>query len=451
MIAWLLVGFFGLGIVVFVHELGHFLAARAVGIEVEAFSIGWGKAIWARKIRGVEYRIGSLPVGGYCKMKGEAEFRDALIERKSEIPREPGTFYGSAPWRRIIVAFSGPTMNALFAVLVLSAVWGCGVQIRTVDNRIVLASEIEGNAPYPADDAGLMTGDRIVSIEGKKVSNFQEVQEGIAPWAEKNLTIEYERSGRVFSTSIRPRLDPATGAGKIGVYFWTDPVIAEVRQGSPAAIAGLRKGDRIISANGVDIPYTVLLSSVLESRPSTLALEIERAEKRERVEVILPWMDEVSIDTGIEFETIVYRTPRLSIPAAIAKGSYEAYNTFLLSIRSLTMLFRGVDLTKAVSGPIRITYMAGEIAANGFGQGVGQGISALAGFLALLSIALFIMNLLPIPALDGGLILLFLVELIIRRPLSPKTVYVYQLIGTAIIFGLLIFSLFGDILFLIGR
>lgn len=451
MIARILVGLVGLGLVVFIHELGHFLVARLCGIEVEAFSIGWGKPIFAKRMGGVEYRIGSLPIGGYCKMKGETEFQDALAQRKDSIPREQGTFYGSHPLKRIAVAFAGPAANALFAVLALAAVWGFGIEMRTLGNRIILASDVETSSSFPADEAGLKTGDLITSINGKKVTNFQEIQEGLAPYAGERLKLEIERNGETRNVSVVPRLDPSTGAGKIGVYFWNDPIIDTVKKGTPAAIAGIRSGDRLLSANGKELKNTIDLSGVLKGRPNRLTLVVERnAEKLEKT-LVLSWTDDGAVDTGMTFATIRFKTPSLSFPAAIAKGSEEAVKTFVFSLRSMALLFKGVDLTKAVSGPVRITYMVGDIAAEGFGDGIGAGLSAVTSFLALLSISLFIMNLLPIPALDGGLILLFIIELLAGKALKPKTIYRFQLVGTALVFGLLLFSLFGDILFLIGR
>jgi regulator of sigma E protease len=318
-------------------------------------------------------------------------------------------------------------------------------------NRIILASEVETGNRYPADDAGLRTGDRIVAIDGKRVDNFQEVQEGIAPFADKRLELEIERDGERRAASVVPRLDPATGAGKIGVYFWNDPVVEELRKGSPAAIAGLRPGDRILSANGAKIETTVGFSAALRNRPNSLAVTVDRDGTILEKTLVLSWRDDGSLDTGITFTSLRFRTPSLSPPAALAKGASEAFKTFFFSLKSMGLLFRGIDLTKAVSGPVRITYMVGDVAAEGFGESIGAGISAVAGFLALLSVALVVMNLLPIPALDGGLIVLFLAELLYGKPLKPRTVYVFQLVGTAIVFGLLLFSLFGDILFLIGR
>lgn len=451
MLLRILLGLLGLGLVVFIHELGHFIAARLSGIDVEAFSIGWGRPILSRKIGAVEYRLGMFPVGGYCKMRGEAEFREALTKGQAEFPRDAGTFYGAHPLKRICTALAGPLANVVFAIIVLSVIWGIGFEVRTLDNRIVLASEIETGAVYPADEAGLRTGDRIVEIAGARVTNYLEIQEAVAPNAQRPLAVIAEREGVRREFTIVPRLDAATGAGKIGVYFWTDPVLESVAPGSPAAIAGLRPGDRILSVQGEALPYTAALYRILRSRPTLLSLQVERDGATLPAELVLSYDDSLSVDLGLEFVSIRYHTGRLSIPAALAKGASESWTTFSLSVRSFALLFKGVDLTRAVSGPVRITYMVGEVAAEGFGRGIGAGISALANFLALISIALCIMNLLPIPALDGGMVILFIIEMIFRRPLHPKAVYYFQMIGTFIILALLLFSVFGDILFLFGR
>jgi regulator of sigma E protease len=167
----ILLGLVGLGVVVLIHELGHFLAARAVGIDVEAFSIGWGKPILKKKVGKVEYRLGMFPIGGYCKMSGENEFQEAYEKKSAAITPVKGTFYGAAPLRRIVVSFAGPAFNLLFAVLVFSIIWGIGFEVNTLDNRIVLVSDITPGETYPADLSGLKTGDTIIDINGKPVTN----------------------------------------------------------------------------------------------------------------------------------------------------------------------------------------------------------------------------------------------------------------------------------------
>jgi regulator of sigma E protease len=447
----IVLGLAGLGIVVFVHELGHFLAARLVGIDVEAFSIGWGKPILKKKIRGVEYRLGVFPLGGYCKMRGENEFQEAWENRQKETAPVKGTFFGAGPLRRIVVSFAGPLFNLIFAVLVLSVIWGLGFEVNTLGNRIILASEINPDQRYPADEAGLASGDRIIEINGKKTAYYHEIQESIAVNPEKNLSLTVDRNGQALNLAVRPSLDKSSGAGKIGVYFWADPAVDAVAEGSPAWEAGLKPGDRIIRVNGEPVRHSVDLIKILDHTPPSLSLEYER-EGREQTAVIFPVYDKNgAADLGITYGYIRYRTPVLSPPAALVKGAAETWKTFMISLRSLSLLFRGVDLTQAVSGPVRITYMVGDVAAQGFGQSFGAGIRSMADFLSLISIALCIMNLLPLPVLDGGMIVLFIVEAVKRKPLNPRAISAFQTVGAVLIFGLMIFAVFGDILYLARR
>ena len=444
-------GLIGLGVVVFVHELGHFIAARLMGIAVEAFSIGWGKPILKKKIGEVEYRLGLFPLGGYCKMKGENEFEEAYKNDRQGVIAEEGSYFAAHPFRRAVTCVAGPLFNIIFAILVLSVIWGIGFEVTTRSNRIVLLSDIVSGSVNPADIAGLKTGDRILEIKGKKIEDYHDIQENIALNPEAALPLIVERQGRILELVVRPSLEKSTGAGKIGIYDWTDPVIAQVTEGSPAAIAGLQSGDRILTVNGGDFPYTVALISILDKNPRELDLEYERNGRIMQGRLPLSYTENGIETLGIMWELVNYRTPRLSPPFALAKGSAETWKTFAVSVKSLSLLFRGIDLTQAVSGPVRITYMVGDVAAEGFNQSFGTGISSMASFLALISIALCIMNLLPLPVLDGGMIILFLIEGLRRKPLHPRFISAFQTVGVVLIAGLMLFAVFGDILYLAKR
>jgi regulator of sigma E protease len=447
----ILLGLAGLGVVVFVHELGHFLAARLVGIDVEAFSIGWGRPVLKKKIRGVEYRLGMFPLGGYCKMRGENEFQEAWENRKNAVKPVPGTFFGAGPFRRILVSLAGPLFNLIFAILVLSVILGAGFEVTTQSNRIVLASDINSGDIHPADEGGLKTGDRIIEINGKKTPYSHDVQENVAFNAEKELTFTVDRGGEILSLRVRPALDKSTGMGKIGVYFWTDPVVGNVTTGGPAAAAGLQKGDRLLRVNGEEIRHSADMFRLLEGSPLSLSVDYERNGAEGNLTLLPLYTEDGKSDMGISYEYISYRTPALSLPAALTRGAAESWKTLTVSIRSLSLLFRGIDLTQAVSGPVRITYMVGDVAAEGFGQSFSAGLRSMADFLALISIALCMMNLLPLPILDGGMIVLFLVEALIRKPLNPRAISAFQTVGAVLIFGIMIFAVFGDILYLVRR
>ena len=444
-------GLIGLGIVVFVHELGHFLAARLMGIQVEAFSIGWGNPILKKKIGDVEYRLGLFPLGGYCKMKGDSDYEEAYGKNRQGIAAENGSYFGAHPLRRIVACVGGPLFNLIFAVLVLSVIWGIGFEVNTLANRIVLVSDIVPGSANPADEAGLKTGDRILSVKGKKTETFKDIQEIIAVHPEEELPLEAERNGQILYFTVRPSLEKNSGMGRIGIYFWTDPLIEKITAGSPADFAGLQSGDRILRVNGTELANTMTLVKILEERPSVLSIEYIRDGRTLTSSLIPIYAESGATSLGIGWKTIRYQTPRLSPPLALAKGASETWKIFIVSIRSLSLLFRGVDLTKAVSGPIRITYMLGDAAAEGFNQGFGAGISSMANFLSLISIALCIMNLLPLPILDGGMIILFLIEGIRKKPLHPRFVSVFQTVGVVLIAGLMLFAVFGDILYLAKR
>jgi len=448
----ILLGLFGLGIVVFVHELGHLIGARLAGIDVEAFSIGWGRPILKKKIKGVEYRLGMFPVGGYCKMRGDGEFQEVWENNEKGEQPEKGTFYGTSPLGRIIACFGGPFFNMVFAALVLSFIWGVGFEIQTLDNRIVLASELNNENKYPADEAGFKTGDRIIEVNGKKTSYYHEVQENIAINPEKLLPVTVDREGEKTTLFVRPNLDKSTGMGRIGVYFWTDTVIDDIVPGSDAAIAGLLPGDRITAVNGTPVINTIDFQKALETNSvgsagaGIAAVNYARNGVMGQTEIVLSESGGNAL--GIVWPRVTYKTPPLSPPAAVAKGVSESWKTLVISLRSLSLLFRGIKLTEAVSGPVRITYMVGDIATEGFGQSFVTGLRSLADFLALISIALCVMNLLPLPILDGGMIVLALVEWIRRKPIHPKAIRVFQSVGVALISGLMILAVFGDILYL---
>jgi len=444
----IIIGLFGLGIVVFFHELGHFLAARVAGINVEAFSIGWGKPFLKKKIGTVEYRLGIFPVGGYCKMQGETDYREAWEKMRSGEKQEKGSYLSASPAARILVSFGGPFFNLVFAVILLSILWGAGFEIHTFENRIVLASEVDGQI-NPSDTAGLQTGDYILEINGKKISYYHEIQENIALNPNKNLPVTIDRNGRVMNLQITPYLDKSSGTGKIGVYYWARPLVGLVQEGSAAQRAGLMPGDLITSANDIPVSTTIDLMKIMNSDLNDLSLEYERNGVRAKALFTNDVLENGTL--GFSWETITYKTPDLSFPAAIVKGIQESYRTLYVSVASLRLLFMGIDLTQAVSGPVRITYMMGDVATQGFGQSFGTGIRSMINFIALISIALGVMNMLPLPILDGGMIILFLVEMIRRKPIPPKAIEIFQTCGIVIILGLMVLAVFGDILFFVRR
>jgi len=449
----IVLGLLGLGVVVFVHELGHFIAARLMGIGVEAFSIGWGKPILKKKIGEVEYRLGMLPLGGYCKMKGVADYGTAEYQeaydnaQHGKVIGEKGSFLAAHPFRRIVTLFAGPLFNFIFAVIVLSLIWGAGFEVTALGNRIVLASDIVPGT-NPADKAGLETGDRIVEVRGQRTETSDAIRRALATRPEENLPILVERDGQILDFSVTPALDKETGAGILGIHFWIDPVIERVAEGSPAEAAGLQSGDRIIAVNGENLPHTLALHSILQQSPTSLEVEFVRGGTTLSTSLTPLYGEDGAASLGIGWQLVQYQNPRLNPLKALAKGAEESWQMLGSSVKGLTLLFRGVDLTKAVSGPIRITYLVGDIAAEGFARSFVAGLSSTANFLALISIAIGLMNLLPLPVFDGGMIILFCIEAVRGKAPHPRVVSAFQTVGVVLIAALMIFAVFGDINYL---
>lgn len=448
----IILGLVGLGIVVFIHEFGHFLAARALGIGVETFSLGWGPRLIGFKSGETDYRISAFPIGGYCLLKGEAAFRKALEEKLDNIPKDPGTFYGASPWRRLGVSLAGPVANVVFALVVFIFVASAGYSVQTHGNKIVLASEypLDSKAvsnKYPADRGGLQSGDIILAAGGKEVRDYYDIQNAISE---------------------------NTPGGRIGVFAWIEPLVKAVDPGSAASLAGILPGDLIVAVDGKPVEHAISLLSALKNRPERVKFGIARGKSQVEVNLVLSWNEGGTSNLGLGFATQPHTVRSPTFPLAFINGISETGDTVSLTLRSLGALIHrpqerdlmlkvdrgdslvnvavrpsleGVDLFSSISGPARITWIVGSTASQGFGEQGTSGLIKSLNLLAFLSIGLFIMNLLPIPALDGGQMLLFAFEGIRNRPLKTKNVYRFQFVGAAIVLALFVLASVGDLIF----
>lgn len=439
----ILIGLVVLGILVFIHEGGHFLAARALGIEVEVFSLGMGPRIAGFTRKGTEYRISAVPLGGYCRMKGEKDFSNALEKGATHLDPSPGSYHAAAPWRRVVVALAGPLANLLLAVMGFTALAMAGSSYQSLPARIILYSEAGGPANQAADRAGLRTGDLVVSINGTPTENYQSLLENVSTHPRVEMTFRIDRDGTLMDIPVTPDLVKDSGAGRIGVLVWQDPVLADP-EGSFLA-PGFQAGDRIVAVNDVPVRNVEDLRTLEKTAP----WEVEVLRKGTSVTVSLPVTPDAPV--SLAFETFTYKVLPLSLFPALAGGVGETAGNLDLMFRTLGNLFAGMNPLAAVSGPLKISDMAGQTAFRAFSQGIPTGIEVMTRFIALISLALFFGNLLPIPALDGGQILLFLGEWIVRRPPSVRLIRNYQLVGAVLVLGLMAFAVFGDITYTLGQ
>lgn len=351
------------------HEFGHFLAAKLFGVKVESFSIGFGPILIHKKIHGTDYRISLFPLGGYCGMKGEKDFQNAIEAKLPQIEGEKDSLYGIHPLKRALIGFAGPFFNFFFAFIAYSLISGIGYKYYTYSNSILINENITSSV---AKDAGLESGDIITSINGKVTNDFSDLIQEISVRPDEDLILTVDRNGQNLSFNLHSEMDKATGSGKIGIAADT--------------------------------------SKILEKE-----------------------------------------SKKYSFFPALGHGFLESCNSVILTIKSISLLFKGIDLDNAVSGPARVTEMLGTTVKEGFSAGLKQGLIALLSLMAIISISLFIMNLLPIPILDGGLILIAIIEFVFHKKINPKIQYYIQFIGLAFIALLFIIGLQGDIKYFLNK
>jgi regulator of sigma E protease len=343
----------------------------------------------------------------------------------------------------------GPAFNFLFSVVALSLVWTIGFSVQSAGNRILLASDFSGQAaaPGPADKAGLQDGDRILSIEGAKTDFYFQIQDIVSRNPEKELSMRFERGDRQFEAKITPYLDKESGMGRIGIYSFVDPIIASVDPLGPAARSGLKQGDLILAVDGKAVNSEAQVIRALDSAPTSVKLTVQRALSDLSFDLYPDYGTDSSIELGFSFPRETYRSPRLSVIKGIIRGTTESALDLRDIFLSLGLLFRNVNITNALAGPARIVTMVGDVTNSGFSLGVKEGITSALGVLSVISLSLLLTNLLPIPLLDGGLIIIFLIEAIRRKQLRPRTLYRLTTAGFLIVAAIFLFSVFNDILF----
>ena len=432
---WLIVS---LGILVTFHEFGHYWVARRCGVRVLRFSVGFGKPLWKRIGRdGTEYAIAWIPLGGYVKMLDEREVEVAPSERHE-------SFNAKSVWQRIAIVAAGPIANLLLCIALL---W-----LMFVVGKPDFQPDI-GRAEGIAAEAGFQAGDRLLEVNGRATRTWSEAGIALAtavidrePTAvrvrtadgdERVRMLPLDRPGLVLSEE-RPFTD-------LGLRPAWPAVVGEVSPGSAAEAAGLRAGDRIVSLDGRPVHTYDQVSPLLQELAgpdSPLALEVERDGRRQGLEVRpqraerdgQPVWQLGVLAAPLEQDALLRFGPLAAVPAALAE-------TRQMTSDVLGMLWRmvsGQASLKNISGPITIARVA-----NGSAE---LGPAWFFNFLAILSLSLCIMNLLPIPVLDGGHLLYYLIELVKGSPVGERGLVAGQYIGLALLAGLMGLAFYNDIL-----
>lgn len=437
-----------LGVLVFVHELGHFLAAKWAGIRVFRFSLGMGAPIKALSFHrgGTEYTVSWLPLGGYVKMASQEETAGDLLEggrpEGLEVPREE-TFEAKPVWKRMVVILAGVVMNVLFAWLILSGVYlknGRGVILTTTIGRVIDSTL----APEARALATLQPGDRIVSVDGTPVDDWDAMVRAIQTGAADSIVLGIEGKPALVLPLHRDDLTQRITAS-IALLPAQPPVAGDVLPGRPADRAGLRKGDTIVTVEGQPVGQWYDMVGLLGHRAGVeTRFVIGRPEGRSEM-LITPYEERIKVGgktrsigrIGVYPSAWPIRHEPLSIGAALSAGAGATLETSTFIFRTVRGMLSGRVSTSEVGGPIAIGQAAGESARQGF--------DSFMGFMALISVNLAVVNLLPIPVLDGGQFLFLLGEAVLRRPLPLKLRQRLTAVGLFLILMLMALAFSNDI------
>lgn len=416
------------GLCILVHELGHFAAARMLGMVVDAFSLGFGPAIWKKTYGGVLFKIGVFPIGGYVALPqmdpggpGEAPDKEAVEKGGGPAPR-PRSVPRIAPWKKIIVALAGAAGNMALAFVVAWIVYVAGKPSMPAE-RCAIIGYVETNSL--AYESGLRTGDEILAINGRKVFNWQDVIQENVRFEEVALLVK--TPGGTNTVTVKTERNPMGFRMIMGLHEIMLCKVMSVEPGSSAAEAGLLSGDLIRKIDDIavlSIDQLIALVSARAGRPAAVAIE---REGNPMTMTVTPRLDPAlgRARIGIRFDPYALDSDRVvHIPPGAQLKSHSL--VIMRVVRSLMTPKEAKATSQALGGPLMIIYM--------FQDMVRKGIIIALWFTCLLNVNLAILNLIPLPVLDGGHVVFALLEIITRRPVPAKLVLVLD----QIFFGLLI-------------
>ncbi len=422
-----------IGILVLVHELGHFLAAKFFGMRVDRFSIGFPPRAFGKKIGDTDYCVSWIPIGGYVKIAGMID--ESFDTQFTEEDQKPWEFRSKPIWQRMIVICAGVAMNILLAILIF---WGI---IYYQGKSVKPVTEIGYVVPEsPAAKWGFQTGDVIVSVNGKTSPYWEESESEIYTEAlSGNLSIAINRAGKPITLHIDGSLTAQILEERLGIYpKGLVTLVSTVESEKPAEQAGIQPGDLIIAINGQKVPYPSLQEIVKRNIGKEFSLQWKHDNEFKEARVT-PTSDG---KIGIGFLPLYdgpQETIRFSLLSALPEGIKGTWEMSWTNLKTIYQILVGrVSVSKSVAGPIMIAKMATRYAESGF-------MDFLA-FVALLSMSLAILNLLPFPALDGGHAVFLVYEAVFRREIPTKVKIALQQVGFVLLLVFMAFVLYNDII-----
>jgi len=440
-----------IGIMIMIHEFGHFWAARFFDVKVETFSFGFGPRLFGFRRGETDYRFSLILFGGYVKMAGELLPETAGKQRDASAlltgPQEsvtdaddPRALPNKPRWQRLIISFAGPFMNIVLAVGVLTGLYMVKYQkVSEADLQAVIGHVVPGS---PAAKAGIQDGDKIVKFEGKSKPTWEDIVLKEFTSAGRLLHVTIDRNGSQFDTTVTPILSEKLGVGYAGWDERGEIELASVEPGYPAEKAGLKKGDLILAVNGQPLHSPTRFSEITRTsggKPIEIQYQRNGQVYTVTVQPVLSKLDGAAhYMIGVQqTQKLHFTTTRLSFPAAFREAVSQNARESLLMVDVIKGMVERRLSPKSLSGPIGIAQMAGEAAK--------EGAADYLWLMSTISLQLAIINLLPIPILDGGAILMLLIEMVMQRDMSLNVKEAVFKVGFVFIMMLVAFAIYNDI------
>jgi regulator of sigma E protease len=419
---------FVLGVLIFVHELGHFLMARRIGVRVITFSLGFGPKLLSVRRGDTEYCISAVPLGGYVKMAGE--------NPEDSRTGAPDEFLSKGKWQRFQVLVMGPVMNILLAFVVMAGVLYRGAQLPVYEQQAVVIGAFTPTSV--GQRAGLKIGDRVVTIDDKVVDTWEDFSMAIVSKAKREVSVGYVRDGKTGTVTLVPDAQGKFEMGDIGIQPTIHPQVSAISKGQPADEGGLQAGDVVIAAAGEqNIMYDRLLAAIKSHKDQPLPLTVKRGGRLMDL-TLTPRVIGDKVMIGAQISALETHTVEPGPIEAIKLSVAKNWEWTKLIVQTLGGLFTRETSVKQLMGPVAIADLSGSAAQ--------AGLIPLFTLMAMISLNLGLLNLMPIPVLDGGHIFILALEGLARRDFSMRVKEKMLLAGFVLLLMLMVTVIYNDLM-----